>query len=96
MHNPQRPPRPQLTLAILKFALIDIVGMVLLALGVAWFARGPGAFFKSFPSTTAEAAVIAAAGIFVMVYAASRILREILTQKHMTQAHLKQPGRNEE
>ena len=83
MHNPQRPPRPQLTLTILKFALVDIIGMVLLALGLAWFAQGPGAFFKSFPSTTAEAGVLTAAGIFLMAYAAVRILREILTQKHM-------------
>jgi uncharacterized membrane-anchored protein len=76
-----KPPRPQLTLAIVKFALLDIVGMVLLALGLAWFAQGPGAFFKSFPSTTAEAVVVTAAGVVVMGYAASRIVREILKQQ---------------
>lgn len=81
MNNPQRPPRPRLTLAILKFALLDIVGMVLLALGLAWFAQGPGAFFKYFPSTTAEAFVVTAAGVVVMGYAASRIVREILKQQ---------------
>lgn len=81
MYNPQRPPRPKLTLAILKFALLDIVGMILLALGLAWFAQGPGAFFKTFPSTTAEAGVVTLAGIFIMAYAASRIVREIMRQQ---------------
>lgn len=76
-----KPPRPQLTLAILKFALLDVVGMVLLALGLAWFAQGPGAFFKAFPSTTAEAVVVTAAGVLIMAYAASRIVREILKQQ---------------
>jgi len=81
MYNPQRPPRPTLTLAILKFALLDVVGMILLALGLGWFAQGPGAFFKSFPSTTAEAVVATAAGVMVMTYAAMRILREIMKQQ---------------
>ena len=81
MYNPQRPPRPKLTLVILKFAALDIVGMVLLALGLAWFAQGPGAFFQSFPSTTAEAFIATVAGIVVMGYAASRIVREVMRQQ---------------
>ena len=80
MHNPQRTPRARLTLAILKFALLDIVGMILFALGIAWFAKGPGAFFNAFPSTTAEAVVLTAAGIVTMGFAATRILREVMKQ----------------
>ena len=80
MKNPQRTPRARLTLAILKFALLDIVGMILFALGIAWFAKGPGAFFKTFPSTTAEAVVFTAAGVIIMGFAASRILREVMKQ----------------
>jgi len=81
MYNPQRTPRPKVTLVMLKFALLDIVGMILLALGLAWFAQGPGAFFKSFPSTTAEAVVATAAGVVLMTYAAMRILREVMKQQ---------------
>ena len=81
MYNPQRPPRPKLTAAILKYALVDIVGMLLLAVGLAWFAQGPGAFFKTFPSTTGEALVLTVAGVVLMGYAASRILREVMRQQ---------------
>ena len=81
MHDPQRPPRPKLTLPILKFAALDILGMILLALGLGWFAQGPGAFFRSFPNTTAEAVVATAAGVVLMTYAAMRILREVMKQQ---------------
>jgi uncharacterized membrane-anchored protein len=80
MRNPQRRPRARLTLAILKFALLDIVGMLVFALGLGWFARGPGAFFDRFPGNTAEAVVFTAAGVVIMGYAASRILREVMKQ----------------
>lgn len=81
MHNPQRGPRPQLTGAIVKYALIDVVGMVLLALGLAFLARGPGVFFAAFPSTTLEAVVTTAAGVLLMGYAAVRLLREVMKQQ---------------
>ena len=81
MRNPQRGPRPQLTLAILKFALLDVVGMVLLAIGLAYLVQGPGAFFATFPSTTAEAVVLTLGGVAVMGYAAVRILREVMRQQ---------------
>lgn len=81
MYNPQRAPRPRLTVTIFKFALLDVVGMLLLALGVAYFAQGPGAFFKAFPSTGMEAAFVTAAGVALMIYAVARILREIMAQQ---------------
>lgn len=81
MYNPQRSLRPRLTLRIFKFALLDVVGMILLALGVAWFAQGPGAFFKTFPSTGMEAALLTVVGIALMVYSVARILREIMAQQ---------------
>lgn len=81
MRNPQRGPRPQLTLAMIKFALLDVVGMILLALGLAWFVQGPSAFFDRFPSTTAEAVIALAGGVVVMGYAAARILREVMRQQ---------------
>lgn len=81
MRNPQRGPRPQLSMAIVKYALLDVVGMVLFALGVAFFARGPGAFFAGVPGNAAEAAVLTGGGIFLMGFAAMRILREIMQQQ---------------
>jgi membrane protein DedA with SNARE-associated domain len=77
----RNPPRPQLTLAIIKFALIDVVGMLLLAIGLAYLVQGPGAFFASFPSTQLEALALTAAGVVVMGYAATRILREVMRQQ---------------
>jgi hypothetical protein len=81
MRNPQRGPRPQLTLAIMKFALLDVVGMLLLAVGLAYLVQGPGAFFDSFPSTKPEAIVLVLSGAVVMAYAAMRILREVMRQQ---------------
>jgi hypothetical protein len=81
LRNPQRGPRPQLTAAIMKFALLDVFGMLLLALGLAYLVQGPGAFFDRFPSTTLEAVALIAAGVAVMGYAAVRILREVMRQQ---------------
>ena len=81
MYNPQRAPRPRLTAAILKFALLDVVGMLLLALGLAYLVQGPSAFFAAFPGSTPEAVVTALAGVVVMAYAATRILREVMRQQ---------------
>ena len=82
MFNPHRGPRPRLTLAILRYAALDAVGMVLLAIGLAHLSRGPGIFFANFPSTTAEAVILTAAGVALMFWSGARILREIARQ-HM-------------
>jgi hypothetical protein len=81
MRNPQRGPRPQLTGAILKFALLDVVGMLLLALGIGYLVQGPGAFFDALPGSKMEAIVLTAAGVAIMAYAAAGILREIMRQQ---------------
>lgn len=81
MFNPNRPPRPQLTAAILGCAAVDIVGMILLALGLAHLTRGPGIFFASFPSTTAEAIMLTVGGAAVMLWAGAQILRQIARQQ---------------
>lgn len=81
MFNPNRPPRPRLTFAILGYAALDAVGMIVLALGLAHLARGPGVFFATFPSSTVEAVVLTAAGTFLMLWSGARILREIIRQQ---------------
>lgn len=70
--------RPRLTLAILAFAAIDIVGMVLFATGAMWFAHGKPLFIPNYPTGPFEAGIAGIGGLLLMFWAASRILRELL------------------
>ncbi len=78
MQTSQTGLRPRLTLAILLFAAVDIVGMVLFATGAMWFAHGKPLFIPGFPDNMAEAGVSSAGGLLLMFWAAARILRELL------------------
>ena len=78
MQPSQSPLRPRLTLALLGFAVIDVVGMVLFATGAMWFAHGKPLFIPDYPTGPFEAGVAIAGGLLLMLWAASRILREIL------------------
>ena len=69
--------RAQLTLRILFYAAFDVVGMIVFATGALWLAQGQMLFFKDFPSSLAEAVVAVSSGLLLMIWAASRILREI-------------------
>jgi hypothetical protein len=70
--------RPQLTLKILLYAICDVAGMILLSSGALWLARGQALFVAGFPSSTAEAIAVTLSGLALMVWAAGRILRELL------------------
>jgi len=72
--------RPQVTFKILLYAICDVAGMVLLSSGALWLARGQALFVAGFPSSTAEAIAITASGLVLMVWAAGRILRELLVR----------------
>ena len=72
--------RPRLTLPILLFAAVDIAGMVLFATGAMWFAHGTPLFIPDYPNSSFEAGVALAGGLLLMVWAAARILRELLKQ----------------
>ncbi len=72
--------RPRLTLPILFFAAVDIAGMVLFATGAMWFAHGTPLFIPNYPNDPFEAGVALAGGLLLMVWAAARILRELLKQ----------------
>ena len=78
MQTSQTGLRPRLTLAILLFAAIDIVGMLLFATGAMWFAHGKPLFIPGFPGSMVEAGAATAGGLLLMFWAASRILRELL------------------
>lgn len=70
--------RPQLTLKILFFAGLDVVGMVVFATGALWLARGQELFVRGFPTSTAEALLLLVGGLLLMVWAVAKILRELI------------------
>jgi hypothetical protein len=87
MYNPMhRPPRPRLTGPIIGYALLDVFGLSCVALGASWFASGKGAIIASFPTSTAEAVASLGGGVAVMLWAVSRILRELARQQPEMQA----------
>jgi len=86
MLNPHRPPRPRLTLAILAYALADVFGLACVAIGGSWFAIGKGLFVADFPKSMVEAVACTAGGLAVLIWAVSRILRELAKQGPEMQA----------
>ncbi|HET7776510.1 MAG TPA: hypothetical protein VFK74_09090 [Azospira sp.] len=77
---PQGKRRFSLTLPILGYALLDVVGMVAFAVGLAYLAGKEPLFFRSFPSTLGEAVLSTVAGLGLMLWAAAQVLRETLKQ----------------
>jgi hypothetical protein len=75
MQNAQR---PRLTLKILLYAIFDAVGMVCFATGAMWFAQGKSLFISGFPTGIMEALAVTVGGLALMLWAAARILRELL------------------
>ena len=80
MQTSQPSLRPRLTLVILLFAAVDIVGMVLIATGIMWFAHGMPLFIRDFPTNMVEAGVSVAGGLVMMIWSAAQILRELTKQ----------------
>ena len=74
----QKIQRPQLTFKILFYAAFDVAGMVLFATGAMWLAREQALFIRIFPTSTMEALAVLVGGLALMLWAASRILRELL------------------
>ena len=70
--------RPQLTPKIMMYALVDVVGMVILATGGAWFKTGTALFIPNFPTNAFEATAAVVVGAAIMIWAAAQVLREML------------------
>lgn len=81
-----RPPRPRLTGRIFLYGMLDVFGLFCVAIGASWFAAGKGAILAGFPGSTAEAVACSVGGATVMLWAVSRILREIAKQTPEMQA----------
>ncbi|WP_428825732.1 hypothetical protein ACLIKD_15285 [Azonexus sp. IMCC34842] len=86
LNNPLRPPRPRLTGPIFLYALADVFGLSCVGIGASWFAAGKGAILADFPGSAAEAVACTAGGVVVMIWAVTRILREIAKQAPEMQA----------
>lgn len=78
MQQAQRPKRPRLTLKILPYAVLDVAGMILFATGALWLAQGQSLFSTVFPTSMAEAIAALVVGVLFMLWAAARILQELL------------------
>lgn len=86
LNNSLRPPRPRLTGRIFLYAVADVFGLSCVGIGASWFAAGKGAILTGFPASTVEAVVCTAGGVAVMIWAVSRILRELAKQAPEMQA----------
>ena len=71
--------RPKLTAAILQWALVDVIGMVVLAVGGFYLLRGE-TIIPGFPSSTLEAIAVVVVGIGLICAAAVKMLAEIMAQ----------------
>ena len=86
INTSNRPPRPNLTGPIFLYALADVFGVACVGIGASWFVAGKGAIIANFPTSVAEAVACTAGGAAVMLWAVSRILRELAKQGPKMQA----------
>jgi uncharacterized protein DUF1418 len=71
--------RPKLTASILQWALLDVAGMVVLAIGGFYLMRDE-TLIPGFPSSTLEAIAVVVVGIGMIFAAAVKMLAEIMAQ----------------
>lgn len=86
INTSNRPPRPNLTGPIFLYALADVFGLACVGIGASWFVAGTGAIIANFPTSVAEAVACTTGGAAVMLWAVSRILRELAKQGPKMQA----------
>lgn len=70
--------RPRVTPRVMFYALCDVAGMLILASGAMWLARGQTLFIPGFPTGAASAVLTVVAGVALMVWAVAGILRELI------------------
>jgi hypothetical protein len=71
--------RPKLTFSIMQWALLDVAGLLVLAIGGLYLIRGDAAF-AGFPSSTLEAVACVVVGVGVVFVAAVKMLAEVMAQ----------------
>lgn len=71
--------RPKLTWSIMQWALLDVAGMLVLALGGFYLLRDEN-IIPGFPSSTLEAIAVVVVGIGMIFAAAVKMLAEVMAQ----------------
>ena len=72
--------RPKLTPALLQWALVDVIGMVVLAIGGIYLVRDQR-IIPGFPSSTLEAIAVVVVGLGLIFAAAVKMLAEVMAQQ---------------
>ncbi|MDY0013617.1 MAG: DUF1418 family protein [Rhodocyclaceae bacterium] len=80
------PPRPKLTATLLQWALVDVLGLVVLAIG-GFYLLQDKTLIPGFPTSTLEAIAVAVVGIGMVFAAAVKMLAEVMSQ-------MPRPGQN--
>ena len=62
------------------YAVFDVAGMLMFATGAMWLARRQALFIPDFPVNMTQAVIVSVGGLLMMLWAASRILREMITR----------------
>ena len=65
---------------ILLYAIFDVAGMALFATGALWLTQDKALFVSGFPASAAQAWVATVGGLLLMFWAATRILRELISR----------------
>lgn len=84
MNLPSQPTRSRRVVRIAAYAAADLFGMFCLFVGVSGLLGQPSMLADNFPRSTAEAYIAAAGGVLVMLWAMSRILREIRQLRNLS------------
>ena len=71
--------RPKLTAAIMQWALLDVAGILVLAVGGFYLLRNE-TLIAGFPSSTLEAIAVVVVGIGMIFAAAVKMLAEVMAQ----------------
>ncbi len=78
LNRPKRRVRP--TPTIMMWALVDVAGVLALALGAGYLVHGPGFFFNNVPGSSLQALVFTFGGLATILIAAVKMLAEVLKQ----------------
>ena len=73
-----RSPLPRLTLAFWGWALLDLVGVLILAIGAAWLMEGRASILPGFPASATHAWACVVIGGGLLFVAAVKMLVEVM------------------
>lgn len=73
--------KPKLTWRLVKYMLIDCLGLALFSIGLASLMSGGPVLIPNFPSNKIEAVTVMLAGIVIAIYAVGQVMREMASQR---------------